>query len=125
MADQAFVERLQRLEKEVRIWRLAGLGLALLGLVAAAKPQVNAQEITASRITITADGKTRLRLQPDGVLLYYDDQLRATVGAERDSAAVMLYDGKAKPRMLIHVTGGKPAVEVLDADGKPAKTVIP
>jgi len=59
------------------------------------------------------------------VLLYYDEQLRATVGAERDSAALTLYDGNAKPRMLIHVTGGQPRVELLGADGQPVKTVIP
>jgi len=37
----------------------------------------------------------------------------------------MLYDKAAKPAMLMHVTGGKPVIQMMDNTGNKERTITP
>jgi hypothetical protein len=73
-----------------------------------------------------SDGRNvEMRLQPGGILLYQSGKLGATIGSEADSAAIMLYDKSAKPTMIMHVTGGKPTIEMNNRADKREKIITP
>jgi hypothetical protein len=117
-------QRLYKLERELRLWRFAVLGLILACVTIAAR-SVSQERITAREITVSDGRNVEMRLQPDGILLYQAGKLRATVGSETDSAAIMLYDKSAKPGMIMQVTGGKPTIELIDTADKKEKKITP
>jgi hypothetical protein len=124
MDKELLEQRLYKLERELRLWRFAALGLILACLTIAAR-SVNQERITAREITVSDGRNVEMRLQPDGILLYQSGKLRATVGSETDSAAIMLYDKSAKPAMIMQVTGGKPTIELVDTTDKKEKKITP
>ena len=142
-------ERLTRLEREVRRWRvtaglvlLVGVGLALAGA------KKGPGELTATKLTIVdAAGKMRagLGVAADGVALKLTDaagktsvgvavtadvgvlmftdaagKTRAALALAADRAGLMLADADGKPRAALAVDkDGWPALTLGDADGKP------
>jgi hypothetical protein len=124
MEKEPVEQRLNKLERELRLWRLVILGLVLVFASIAARP-ADQERITAREITVSDGRNVQMRLQPDGILLYQAGKVRATVGRETDSAALMLYDKSEKPGMIMHVTGGKPEIQMIDTAEKKEKSITP
>jgi hypothetical protein len=117
-------QRLNKLEKELHLWRFVALGLILAFVIIAARP-ASQERITAREITVSDGRNIEMRLQPDGIQSYQAGKLRAIVGSETDSAAIVLYDKTGKPGMIMHVTGGKPEIQMIDTANKKEKTITP
>jgi hypothetical protein len=123
--DRDMIEqRLNKLEKEVRIWRVVVLLLVVVFVGIGAR-QTDKEKITVREVTVSNGAGVQTRIQPDGILLYQDGKLKATVGSETDSAAIMLYDKTAKPGIIMHVTGGKPVIQLRDNTINKEKTITP
>jgi hypothetical protein len=124
------IERMDRLEHQVRRWRLAAgvpLGILLLAGVLGAKP---AKEIrTESLIIQDKAGRSRAAfvVSPEGtVIMGLIDGSRRTRASlfvyEDGKAGLSLADESAKPRVQLELSGGAvgdASVRVNDADEKP------
>ena len=119
-------ERLTRLEREVRRWRvtaglvlLVGVGLALAGA------KKGPGELTATKLTIVdAAGKMRagLGVAADGVALKLTDAAGKTsvgVAVTADVGVLMFTDAAGKTRAALALAADRAGLMHGDADGKP------
>jgi len=128
---QAVVDRLGKLERQSRRWRLAAF-LATIGLVAvfamaqtSTPRELNAERVTARAFTlIDSTGKTRARWgsTEDGPALFlFDEAGRARVGlaaTKEGSAGLELYDAAGNRKVGLNVTNDEPRLFLYDDAGK-------
>jgi hypothetical protein len=132
MADQKSFEneirdRLNRMERELRCWRVGGiLTLALAVVVfagAMAEPPAKEQRVDTLRI-VQRDGKDRIVLTavpgvPDMTFLDPAGHPRLTLDIADDNKPVLVVSetGRAKGRLEIGIENGSPALQLFDRDG--------
>ena len=114
MNTEAIESRLKKIEKQLRMWKLAAFGFLLLTVTVGAGPATR-QTINARMVTLSEGGKANMVLQPDGILLYQAEKLRATIRSESDSGAIKLYDQAGKPVMIVEVNNDRPEAYVIDS----------
>jgi hypothetical protein len=120
-------DRLNRMERELRCWRLGGiLTLALAAvMVAAAMAQPAAKELRIETLRIVErDGKDRIVLTavpgiPDMTFLDPGGQTRLTLDIADDNKPelVVAESGKAKGRLTLGIENGSPMLQLYDRDG--------
>jgi hypothetical protein len=122
----ALVERVERLERDARRWKLAaglgGLVVAALGVMGAGSTRT----LDAHKFVLRdSANRPRAELATDGdrslALRFKDDAgiPRATFGVENDSAILVLADRSAKPRAVLSVLPhGAPSLTLYDEAGK-------
>jgi hypothetical protein len=138
MADLSAFEndiphRLNRLERELRYWRLGGmLVLSLVAIVVTvAMAQPPARELTVETLRIVErTGKERIVLTavpgiPDMKFLDPGGQTRLTLDIADDSNPVLVVaeTGKAKGRLTLGIENGSPMLQLYDRDGKKRVTI--
>ena len=114
--------RIDRLEKEQRLWRI-GAFLLVVAVTGIGAGQPGEETLSVRKLTVTNGGNVYTRIQPDGILLFNDGKLRATVGSESDSAAVRLFDKTGSLTIIMHVTEGIPQLQIVDKANKTMKTI--
>ncbi|HKI19556.1 MAG TPA: hypothetical protein VKA15_16845 [Isosphaeraceae bacterium] len=134
MADHTAFEnetrdRLNRMERELRCWRLGGiltLSLATV-LVAGAMAEPPAKELRAQTLRIVdRDGKDRIVLTavpgiPDMTFVDPTGQTRLALDIAEDAKPelVISESGKAnKGRLTLGIENGSPLLQLYDRDGK-------
>ena len=132
-ADEAMWDRLTRLERTMRRWRLVGYGtLAVLGVIiligAAVRPDPKtADEVLARHFILvgrTSSPRASLTLGQDGGpgLLFFDQQgtVRAGLTVLADGRPSLgLLDAQGQSRVVLTLeSDGTPILRVLDAQGK-------
>jgi hypothetical protein len=125
--------RLNRMERELRCWRLGGI-LALASaavLVASAMAEPPAKELRVETLRIVErDGKDRIVLTalpgiPDMTFLDPGGQTRLTLDIADDNKpeVVVAESGKAKGRLTLGIENGSPLLQLYDRDGKKRVTL--
>ncbi len=98
-------QRLMRLERSVRLWKLAGCGLALVVLCGAA--QAVSENITTKSLTTGSIAATSLALfesGPDGIAVVDKDKMRAKIAVGEDGLVqINLMDGGQRIRFTVGV----------------------
>lgn len=126
--DARALDRLDRIERELRYWRIGGIcfaaATAVIGLAAMADPP--AKELRAETLRIVQrDGKDRLVLSaipeiPD--MTFYDPQgkARLTLDIAKDKAPELSIaeSGTEKGRLAIGIDNGTPVLRLYDRTGK-------
>jgi hypothetical protein len=121
-------DRLSRLERELRYWRLAGiltLSLATV-VVAAAMDDPPPKELRAETLKIVErDGKERIVLTaikgvPDMTFLDPAGESRLTLDIADDHRPVVSVSdtAKGKGRLALGIEDGSPNLQLYDRDGK-------
>jgi hypothetical protein len=120
-------DRLDRVERDLRYWRLGGilaLGLAIV-VVAGAMAEPPAKELRVETLRIVQrDGKERIVLTavpgvPDMTFLDPAGHTRLTLDIADDNKPVLVISesGRAKGRMEIGIENGTPMLQLYDRDG--------
>ena len=138
MADHTAFEnetrnRLNRMERELRYWRLGGvvtLSLATVA-VAAAMDDPPAKELRVETLTIVErGGKERIVLTavpgvPDMTFLDPDGQGRLTLDIADDHKPVLRVSesAKGKGHLVLGIEDGSPMLQLFDRDGKKRVTL--
>jgi hypothetical protein len=132
MADPAAFEnearnRLSRLERELRYWRLAGIVFLCVAavVVTGAMDQPPAKELRVETLRIVEpDGKDRIVLTampgvPDMTFLDPGGHTRLTLDIADDNKPVLVVaeSGKAKGRLTLGIENGSPMLQLYDRDG--------
>jgi hypothetical protein len=132
-ADEDMRDRLTRLERTLRRWRLAGYGmLAVLGVIILIGAAVRTDPKTADEVLArhfilvgrTPSPRASLTLGKDGGpgLLFFDQQgkVRAGLTLLADGRpSVGLLDAQGQSRVVLTVeSDGTPILRLLDAQGK-------
>jgi hypothetical protein len=98
-------QRLERLERSVRTWKLAGCGLALVVLCGAA--QTVSENITTKSLATGSIAATSLALfepGPDGIAVVDKDKMRAKFAIGEDGLVqINLMDGSQRVRFTVGV----------------------
>ena len=120
-------DRLNRVERELRYWRLGGiltLATAVV-VVAGAMAEPPAKELRVETLRIVQrDGKERIVLTavpgvPDMTFLDPAGHTRLTLDIADDNQPVLVISesGKAKGRLEIGIENGSPRLQLFDRDG--------
>jgi len=123
----AIEERLEKLERQNRRMRLAGLGALLIAgafvlMGQASRPRT--QTVRAkSFVLVDANGMTRARLHMSAVglvLSFYDAEgvSRAGLSVMSDGPVLALNDANGKPRVWLSVSSEGPLFNLFDAKGE-------
>jgi hypothetical protein len=138
MADRAAFEnemrdRLSRLERELRYWRLGGILTLLLAtvVVGAAMDDPPPKELRAETIKIVErSGKERIVLTavpgvPDMTFFDPAGESRLTLDIADDHKPVLSVSdtAKGKGRLVLGIEDGSPSVQLHDRDGKKRVTL--
>jgi hypothetical protein len=126
-------DRLNRMERELRFWRLGGI-LTLLGatvVAAGAMSQPPAKELRVETLRIVQrDGKERIILTavpgiPDMTFLDPMGQSRLTLDIADDHKPELRVSesGEAKGRLTLGIEDGSPILQLYDRDGKKRVTL--
>jgi hypothetical protein len=126
-------DRLNRLERELRSWRLGGmlaLSLAIV-IVAAAMAQPPAKELRVETLKIVQnDGKERIVLTavpgvPDMTFLDPAGESRLTLDIANDHKPVLMVadTAKGKGNLVLGIEDGSPSLQLYDRDGKKRVTL--
>jgi hypothetical protein len=121
-------DRLNRVERELRFWRLAGaVGLSVaVVVIAGAMAQPLAKELRVETLRIVqGDGRERIVLTavpgvPDMTFLDPGGQTRLTLDIADDQKPVLVVSesGKSKGRLTLGIENGTPMLQLYDRDGK-------
>jgi hypothetical protein len=121
-------ERLSRMERELRYWRLGGvLALSLITVVvAAAMDDPPPKELRAETLKIVErNGKERIVLTavpgiPDMTFLDPSGESRLTLDIADDHKPVLSVSdlAKGKGRLVLGIEDGSPTLQLFDRDGK-------
>jgi len=138
MADHTAFEnetrdRLNRMERELRYWRLGGiLTLALATVVfATAMDEPPAKELRVETLKIVErNGKERIILTavpgiPDMTFVDPAGQSRLTLDIADDHKPVLMVSepGKGKGKLVLGIEDGSPMLQLYDRDGKKRVTL--
>jgi hypothetical protein len=126
-------DRLNRMERELRSWRLAGiitLSLATI-VVAAAMDDPPAKELRVETLKIVQrNGKDRIILTavpgvPDMTFLDPAGHTRLTLDITDDNKPVLVVSesGKAKARLELGIENGTPMLQLYDREGVKRVTI--
>ncbi len=138
MSQPTLVERLERVERENRCWKIIGISvmtiIALALLMGAARPRVQ-NEVRARQFTlVNKEGKVRgllgfsavgsptLLLFDNPILTLFDSEQRPRARLAVESGGwprLSLYDKGQRRRAALQVfPGGSPGLTLRDKDGK-------
>jgi hypothetical protein len=119
--------RLDRMERQLRRWRVGGVlafGVAVVA-VAGAMAQAPAKELSVETLRIMHDGKERLVLTavpgvPDMSFLDPNGRSRLTLDIEGDENPVLAISesGHERGRLTIGIENGSPMLRLYDKAGK-------
>jgi hypothetical protein len=120
-------DRLNRVERELRYWRVGGmLALAVATVVIAgamAEPPAKEQRVETLRV-VQRDGKERIVLTavpgvPDMTFLDPAGHTRLTLDIADDNRPLVVISesGQAKGRLEIGIENGSPRLQLFDRDG--------
>jgi hypothetical protein len=126
-------DRLNRMDRELRRWRLGGIiTLALATVVAAvamADPPAKEFQVETLRI-VERSGRERIVLTavpgvPDMTFVDANGQTRLTLDIADDSKPVLVISesGKAKGRLTLGIENGSPTLQLYDRDGVKRVTI--
>jgi hypothetical protein len=126
-------DRLDRMDRELRRWRLGGIiTLALATLVAAvamADPPAKELRVETMRI-VDQSGRERIVLTavpgvPDMTFLDANGQTRLTLDIADDSKPVLVISesGQAKGRLTLGIENGSPTLQLYDREGVKRVTI--
>ncbi len=139
---EAVTQRLCRLERQIRRWKVLGIAAAaVLGLTvvmgaAGNKDKEVAEEIRARRFyVVDRDNKIRVAIAVvvrDGVergvgLALYDanGKRRASIGLSRDGSNVLLKDTEGRTRAaLVVLPNGRPGLALYDESFRPRAAMV-
>jgi hypothetical protein len=120
-------QRLNRMERELRYWRLGGILVMAMAavVVAGAMAEPPAKELRVETLRIVQrDGKERIVLTavpgvPDMTFLDPAGHTRLTLDIADDNKPVLVISesGKAKGRLEIGIENGSPRLQLYDRDG--------
>jgi len=126
--DHQTQNRLNRIERELRYWRIGGLftlaAAAVVGLAAMADPPAKELRVETLRI-VQRDGKDRLVLTaipeiPD--MTFYDPtghaRLTLDIANDKEPELAIAESGKEKGRLAIGIDNGTPVLRLYDRTGK-------
>ena len=129
-SDDGTQDRLERIERELRFWRIGGLftlaAAAVVGLAAMADPPAKELRVETLRI-VQSDGKDRIVLTaipeiPD--MTFYDPtgQARLTLDIANDKQPELAIaeSGTEKGRLAIGIENGTPVLRLYDRAGEAA-----
>jgi hypothetical protein len=126
-------DRLSRMERELRYWRLAGILTVMLATVAIAAAMDNppAKELRVQTLKIVEpDGKERIILTaapgvPDMTFIDPAGQSRLTLDIANDHKPVLMVSetGKGKGQLVLGIEDGSPMLQFFDRDGKKRVTI--
>jgi hypothetical protein len=125
--------RLERLERELRRWRLGGLMLVALAIVAVAgamaQPPARETRVETLRI-VQQDGRERIVLTavpgvPDMTFLDPAGNTRLTLDIADDSKPVLAISesGAARGRLTLGIENGSPILQLYDREGTRRVTI--
>jgi hypothetical protein len=126
--DDRTQDRLKRIERELRYWRVGGIltlaAVVVAGLTAMADPPAKELRVETLRI-VQRDGKDRIVLTaipeiPD--MTFYDPtghaRLTLDVANDKQPELAIAESGKEKGRLAIGIENGTPVLRLYDRAGK-------
>ena len=126
-------DRLNRMERELRSWRLAAIFIVTLATVAiaAAMDEPPAKELRVQTLKIVEpNGKERIILTavpgvPDMTFIDPAGQSRLTLDIAGDHKPVLMVSepGKGKGQLVLGIENGSPMLQFFDRDGKKRVTI--
>lgn len=128
---RAVVERVERLEAEVRRWRRRAAVLALAVIAVGTMGALADRRVVEARRFVVRDSLGRVRAELGGedtsIALRVRDETgvpRLTVGVESEAAVLVLSDATGRPRAgLVTLGHGAPGLTLYDAGGRPRAEV--
>jgi hypothetical protein len=124
----AIEERLEKLERQNRRMKLAGLGAVVIAgafvlMGQASGPRTPPEVRAKSFVLMDANGETRARLYmsakaPMLELFDANGKPRAGLGVTSDGPELDLYDAKGNPRAEMDAFSDGPGLDLADANGK-------
>ena len=122
----ALLERVNRLERQNKLIKLAGIVVALVMafvLLVGAKEKVPKEIVAKGFRVVDTKGKTRaaLAVTPKGPALFLSDEnekLRASLTVTQEGPILALYDENGKSRVFLAVTQESPGLALYDKKGK-------
>jgi hypothetical protein len=132
----AIEERLEKLERQNRRMKLAGLGAVVIAgafvlMGQASGPRTPPEVRAKSFVLVDANGETRARLYmsasgkgPELDLLDAKGNPRVVLGANSEGPWLALYDANGKPRAWLIVTSDGPRLDLTSADGKSSAGLV-
>lgn len=131
--ENATHDRLSRLERELRYWRLGGIVVSslMVVVVAGAMAQPPAKELRIETLRIVErNGKDRIVLTavpgiPDMTFLDAGGDTRLTLDIADDNKPelVVAESGRAKGRLTLGIENGSPMLQLYDRDGTKRVTI--
>ncbi len=131
--ENATRDRLSRLERELRYWRLGGIVVSslMVVVVAGAMAQPPAKELRIETLRIVErNGKDRIVLTavpgiPDMTFLDPGGDTRLTLDIADDNKPelVVAESGRAKGRLTLGIENGSPMLQLYDRDGTKRVTI--
>jgi hypothetical protein len=126
-------ERLDRMDRELRRWRVAGIATLALGTIVAAvamaEPPARELRVETLRI-VDQSGRERIVLTavpgvPDMTFLDANGQTRLTLDIADDSKPVLVISesGQAKGRLTLGIENGSPTLQLYDREGVKRVTI--
>jgi hypothetical protein len=126
-------DRLDRMDREIRRWRLGGIATLVLAtvLVAVAMADPPPKELRVETLRIVdQSGRERIVLTavpgvPDMTFLDANGQTRLTLDIADDSKPVLVISesGQAKGRLTLGIENGSPTLQLYDRDGVKRVTI--